>query len=229
MKKQYLYRGLFYIAGLLILAFGLTLNTKTGLGVSAILSVSFSVSSIWNLNFGDITLVLYIVFVIVELILHLKNQERKLTFVMDLLQIPLSIFFTRFLNIFSAVVPDFASAYPNRFLGSFWGRIIFLLLAIALTAVGICLSLSMRLIPNPGDGIVQAIADTAQKSVGLTKNFVDAFSICITIIISLLFAGHLVGIGLGTVLAVIGTGRMVDVVNHFCYRPMVRLAGLERP
>ena len=59
MKKEYLYRGLFYFLGLLILAFGITLNTKTGLGVSPIISVAYCISTIRNLNFGNITLLLY--------------------------------------------------------------------------------------------------------------------------------------------------------------------------
>ena len=46
MKKSMIYRVLIYIAGLLILAMGLTLNTKAGLGVSPIISVSYSVSEI---------------------------------------------------------------------------------------------------------------------------------------------------------------------------------------
>ena len=46
LKKQVLYRIFFYVLGLLILALGLTLNTKAGLGVSPIISVSYSVSQI---------------------------------------------------------------------------------------------------------------------------------------------------------------------------------------
>ena len=44
---------------------------------------------------------------------------------------------------------------------------------------------------------------------------------------SLIFAGHLVGIGVGTVLAVIGVGRTIAVFNHFTYDRMIRLAGVE--
>ena len=51
MKKSMIYRVLIYIAGLLILAMGLTLNTKAGLGVSPIISVSYSVSEITHHNF----------------------------------------------------------------------------------------------------------------------------------------------------------------------------------
>ena len=48
----------FYLMGLLILAMGLTLNTKAGLGVSPIISLSYAASVIWNRNFGDMTFVL---------------------------------------------------------------------------------------------------------------------------------------------------------------------------
>lgn len=46
MRKQYFYRILFYAGGLLVLALGLTLNTKTGLGVSPIISVAYSTATI---------------------------------------------------------------------------------------------------------------------------------------------------------------------------------------
>ena len=39
-------RTLIYIAGLLILALGIILNTKAGLGVSPIISVAYSISQI---------------------------------------------------------------------------------------------------------------------------------------------------------------------------------------
>ena len=63
------------------------------------------------------------------------------------------------------------------------------------------MSLNMRIVPNPGDGIVQAIADTVRKSVGFTKNSFDLFNISVTIILSLACTGHLVGVGIGTILA----------------------------
>ena len=60
--KQGIRWGL-YTLGMLVLALGLTLNTKTGLGVSPIISVAFGVSEIWGLNFGDLTFLLYGLFV----------------------------------------------------------------------------------------------------------------------------------------------------------------------
>ena len=79
MKKSMIYRVLIYIAGLLILAMGLTLNTKAGLGVSPIISVSYSVSEITHHNFGNTTLVLYTIFVILELFrtLYIKDSVKS--------------------------------------------------------------------------------------------------------------------------------------------------------
>ena len=115
MKKQSFYRIFFYILGLLILALGLTLNTKAGLGVSPIISVSYSVAQIFELNFGNTTLFLYCVFMLVQLVLHAiqwrlhPETDYRLVLLMDVLQIPLSLVFTRFLNLFGAFFPDLSA------------------------------------------------------------------------------------------------------------------------
>ena len=238
MKHAALYRWAFYLLGLLVLAAGLTLNTKAGLGVSAIISVSSSISEVFGFSFGNTTLGLYSVFIVIDIILHtirdrnyekntaeaLKNagrRNRKLVLLMDILQLPLSIVFTRFLNIFSALIPDFA-------LGGMAVRVLVLLTAIAFTGIGAAMSLNMRIIPNPGDGIVQAIADCVNKEVGFTKNCVDVVNILISTSIGLIFAGHLAGVGIGTVLAVVGVGRVIAVFNHLFYDRMNRLACVEQ-
>ena len=69
-KYSKILRIIIYIVGLLILAFGIILNTKSGLGVSPIISVAYSISTIWNLNFGDTTFALYAIFVMIEMLLH---------------------------------------------------------------------------------------------------------------------------------------------------------------
>ena len=243
MKQSTFFRVLFYLIGLLVLALGLTLNTKTGLGVSPIISVAYSTAVISGHNFGNMTLALYSLFVVIELILHLLRERRyveeshgalapagkrdqKLIFLMDLLQIPLSLVFTRFLNVFSAVLPDLYSNTRST-PGELALRVGVLLLAIIFTGIGAAMSLNMRIVPNPGDGIVQAIADTIHKSVGFTKNCFDLTNITITLVLSFVFAGHLVGVGVGTILAMIGVGRTIAVFNHFTYERMKEMAGVE--
>lgn len=212
MKK--FYRWFFYILGLVVLAMGITLNTKTGLGSSPIVSVALSTSTIYNLNFGNVTLALYTVFVILEFIL--KGENAKLY---DILQIPLSIVFTRFLNIFDNILPfEFDTFLPN---------IVMLIIAIILTGIGAAMSLNMRIVPNPGDGIVQAVSDRFHIGVGLTKNCVDAVCITISFILGAVTENFMVGLGIGTVLAVIGVGRVVAIFNKLCKKKMDILSGIE--
>ena len=98
----------FYLMGLMILAMGLTLNTKAGLGVSPIISLSYAASVIWNRNFGDMTFVLYGIFVLIQAAIHLreKGEAGRSLLMKDALQFPLSIVFTRFLNVFSVCIPS---------------------------------------------------------------------------------------------------------------------------
>lgn len=236
MKKSTLYRSCFYIGGLLILALGIILNTKSGLGVSPIISVSYSISTIWNLNFGNTTFLLYTVFVIIELILHTIRNKRELQkenqalahavkkslpliLGMDVLQLPLSLVFTRFMNLFSSWIPAPSHGLPSQLLVLCGG--------IICTGIGAATSLNMRIIPNPGDGIVQAIADCIQKPVGFTKNCFDLLNICITISVGMIFAHKLIGVGIGTVVAVLGVGRVIAVFNHLFMEKMITLSGVE--
>lgn len=215
MKKQcWLFRIFFYILSLLILALRLTLNTKTGLGVSPIISVSYSISQIFHLNFGNTTLVWYTVFVIAQLIIRGKNRRWY-----DLLQIPLSIVFTRFLNLFEKCIPWETD--------SFAANMALLIVAIICTGVGAAMSVNMRLIPNPGDGIVAAIADFIHKDMGFAKNMFDLLNICMTFVIGIISGHFLLGIGVGTVFAVIGVGRAVAAFNYLCKEKMNILSGLS--
>ncbi|MCF0105303.1 MAG: hypothetical protein HUJ53_00925, partial [Holdemanella sp.] len=207
-------RWLVYLAGLVILALGITLNTKSTLGVSPIVASAYVVSELTGLNFANMTLVLYCILVGIELVIHIIRKENKGVLIKDILQIPLSLVFTRFMNIFVLTIPVFEKAYPDSFMGSLAGRILVLIVAIICTGVGAALSLNVRLVPNPGDGVVQAIADVIKKPVGFTKNAFDVCSILIAALIGLVFGGRIIGIGIGTILAMIGVGRVVALTNH---------------
>ena len=118
-------RWLFYLLGMLVLALGLTLNTKAGLGVSPIISIAFEVSEIWNLNFGDMTFLLYSCFVGAQFVLRGKRSRLA-----DLLQLPLSLVFSRVLNLYGALIPYEAAEH------GFATNFLLLLAAIFCTGAG---------------------------------------------------------------------------------------------
>lgn len=202
-------RVIVYLSGLCILALGLTLSTKADLGVSPIIAVSFCVSKITGARFGDMTFLLYASFVAIEILLHLvpgkrRPEDRKKAILADVLQLPLSYFFTMLLNILSAWIPA---------AGTMAARIAVLLISVNLVGTGAALSLDMRLIANPGDGLVQAVSDRAGIDLGLSKNIVDITCVTFTCILSMTVSHHILGVGIGTLIAMIGIGRVIAFVN----------------
>lgn len=212
-KKQMAFRLLIYAAGLIILACGITMNTKTGMGVSPIISVPYSISEIWGLNFGNMTFIVYMIFVIIQAVLM-----RRITLNL-ILQLPLSLVFTRFLNLFDMILPESGSYI--------WEKLLMLAVAISLTGIGIIMSVRTDFVPNPADGIVNEISVVIKKSMGFTKNCFDLTNLCISCSVGMLFAGHLIGIGLGTVLTMLLTGRAVALFSFIFLKPMLRVCGLE--
>ncbi len=187
------YRWTFYILGMLVLALGLTLNTKAGLGVSPIISIAFAVSEIWGWNFGDMTFLLYSLFVAGQF---------------------------RVLNLYSALIPY--EAAEHGFLANFG----LLLAAIFFTGAGAAITVNMKLVPNPGDGIVAAVAERLGRDQGFAKNVFDVGCVAVTCVLGLLAAGRIVGIGVGTIAAMIGVGRSIALVNYLGKQKMCLAAGL---
>jgi uncharacterized membrane protein YczE len=213
LEKKKWKRFFIYIVGMVILALGISLNAKTSLGVSPIISTAYCVSTITGYNFGNMTFVLYVFFVCVEIVIHLAGK-RKREAAADCLQVIVSLIFTRFLNVFDVFIPNLGSEeMQGTFAGSLAGRLIFLIIAIICTGIGAALSLNMRIVPNPGDGIVQTIADAVKKDNGFVKNCVDITCVIITCATGLISAGKIIGIGIGTLMAMIGVGRVIAVFN----------------
>lgn len=214
MKKEQLFRWFYYIIGMLVLALGLILNTHSGLGSSPIISIPYTISFLVPVSFSDLTLILYIAFVFVEFLL--KGKQRKWA---DILQIPLSIVFTRFMSLFSRWF-DFSDA-------EFPVRLAVLLLGILFTGIGAALTVDMDLIPNPGDGFVQAISMCIKKDLGTTKNIVDLCCVGISVLIGAATEGPLLGVGLGTVIAMVGVGRVIAAFNWLFRDRLSRQAAVK--
>lgn len=212
--KNWLWRCGIYATGAVTLAFGVTLNTKTGLGVSPVISMPFSIASIYDLSFPVMTFVVYSILVGIEFLLKGKQRQWQ-----DILQIPFAIVFSSFLGLFDNV-------WTIQFT-QLWQNLILLAFAIFLTGAGIALMVNMKLIPNPADGLAHAIALVLKKDVGLGKNVLDICSVTITCLIGLVLAHKIVGIGIGTVLAMIFVGRSVALINYLFKNRMLKVAGIE--
>lgn len=215
MKRQsYFWRGFFYVIGLLVLTCGITLNTKTLLGVSPIISIPNCLSALGGWDLGRLVTLLYLLFVAVQI--PLKGRCFGL---LDVMQLPVSVLSGWLVSFYDANLTVSNPGIPLR--------LALLALAIVLTGIGVCLTVNMELAPNPADGLVNSISERTNKNMGLCKNIFDVTCVGVTSVLSLALRRQLIGIGLGTVVTMLLTGRVISLVNRRLRKPMRRLAGLE--
>jgi len=193
-------RILLYLTGLVILSFGVVLNTKTGLGVSPINSVPYSISTITGLSLGTMTVIMYSVYVVLESILLGKDFKPVV-----LLQLPCGMVFGRFTDMFVSMITIKAESMAMR--------LALLAMAIFCTALGVVITIRMDIVPMAPDGLTQVLGMRLKKDFGFAKNLFDFVSVIATLAIGLIFGGRVIGIGLGTLIAVVGIGRTIRLIN----------------
>lgn len=182
-------------AGLLVFCFGVVLNTKTGLGVAAVNNVPYTISVIEGVSLGTATMLLYLVLVAAQCVL-LRALPPKV-----LLQAPMSVligWIVDFLN-------DFILTFEAQ--NSVEGAVM-LCLAMPITALGVTLVINTDLIPAAPDGTVNTLSRVLGWDFGRTKYTFDLSMVALSAGYALVRAGHLVGIGIGTVLSAVLIGRL---------------------
>ena len=194
-----------YIAGGIILALGITLNTKTCLGVSPIVSVPYCISVLAQFPLGILTFLFYGFCILLQFLLLRREFEP-----IRLCQIFMSFVTSLFIQVFDTILPV---PEPLPF------RLLLLTAAILLTGIGAAMTVAMQICPNPADGLAEVIGRKCGKTFGFGKNLFDLISLAISAAIGLIFRRQLIGIGVGTILAMIFTGRVVALAQ----KPLNRL------
>ena len=189
-----------YGTAVFLLGFGIVLNTKAGLGVGSINTFPYADSEITPLTLGMSTTLLYFVFVIAQMFIYRKMDIKIL------LQIPFSYVV--------GLIIDFYDGLLDFTVENFVLKLAVLAAAIVMTAIGAYVMVTMELIPNPADGMARAVGYAMHKEFGQGKLIFDCVMILVTAAISLLFAGRIIGIGLGTVLSALFIGRLIGLLGR---------------
>lgn len=200
-QKKWMLRIALYLVGIIVLALGITLNTKTNLGVSPIISMPYAVAQIFGYETGTAVFVAYLIFIVLQIVL-LKGKFRPF----QLLQVAASYLTSAFITIFDRVLP-----VPEQ-MGS---RLLVLALAIILTGIGAAVTVDVNIVPNPADGLARVLGERCGKNMGFGKNLFDFSALVISLTIGMIGAGRPVGIGSGTVVAMVCTGRVIALFNYF--------------
>ena len=184
-----------YLTGLNVLVLGITLNTRSLLGVSAFTTLPYALKEMTPISFGVANIMLYMVLVVVQLFI-----ERKMKLDI-LLEVPFSFIMGYILDLYQIIIP----ASPE----SLGLRIVILLAGNVCTAFGIYTMVQSHLVLAPVDGVILSISNHYNKAYSLCKNCFDITMILSTIILCLVTRSPLYGIGVGTIFSALCVGRII--------------------
>ena len=135
-----------------------------------------------------------------------------------LLQLPFSVLFGRVVDLYVGLFVNLGvldAATKALAVPSMGTQIVFLVIGIVFTTVGIAMVVNMDFVPNPPDGGVQALTALTKWPFGRAKILWDGILLVVTCAVSLIFTTDhtIVGIGIGTVLAFFAIGNIISFVN----------------
>ena len=210
MKSNLIKRSICYILGLLFLAFGVTMSIKSNLGVSPVNSIPYMISHITGFDQGILTTIIFCSFIVIQAVLLGKEFKS-----INLLQIVFSIVFGYFVtfsnNLFSFLI------VPQNYLL----HLLLLCISIILVALGLLLYLSADIVPQPAEGLFLAIHKKTKIEFSNIKIFGDSSFVIISVILSFVFLGELIGIREGTIISAIMIGKLLGILSHL-YKEKLR-------
>lgn len=193
-----------YLLGLFIMTLGIAVSIQSDLGVSPVSSVPLVLSNVTGVEVGTMTAVVFCCYVLFQVPLLGRSFS-----LVQLLEVPCAVLFGKFVTLSSRLIAGWVPAsYPER--------LIMCALSIALIALGLKLYLLADLIPQAGDGLVLEISRRFGWKMANVKNVFDLTCITFAALLSLVCTGRLQGLREGTVLAALGVGRVVALIEkHF--------------
>lgn len=197
------WRPLLYIIGLNTLALGTVLFACGKLGVSALVSVPQVLSLFLPVTLGQATTAVFVVLVALELILLRKLKWQVIA------QLVLAFVFGWIVDFYGLSV-----GLEKIGLHMLWEQIAVTFLAIVFTSLGIFMMVKADFVLIPPDGVVNVISTKVQKQFGKIKLRFDLTMIIISIILSLTFLKHIAAIGVGTILAVLFVGQLINLWEY---------------
>jgi uncharacterized membrane protein YczE len=190
-----------YILGLFILALSVSISVRSDLGVSPVSSVPLVFSKVFNIEFGNMTIIEFSAYVVIQVLILRKDFKW-----IQLLQIACAVIFGKFVTLTSTMI---AGWQP----GSYIERLGMIALATIGIAVGIKLYLLADIVPQAADGLVQTISRKWGFKLPNVKNIFDICSVAVAASVSLIATGRLVGLREGTVICALGVGRVLALLN----------------
>lgn len=210
MKQHLALRWCLLAIGIIVMAAGIVIVTKSATGNTPISSTGYVLSVAFpSVSYG-VFMFFWNILLLLGQVVILRRRFQPLA----LLQIPISVLFSLSIDMFASLLSWFSPVNYAESLGM-------LALGIVTLAAGVSCTVVANVVMNCGEALVAAITSKTGWNFGYTKVGFDISCVIIACLVSLITMGNVTGVREGTVAAAVITGF---VVNYF-----VRLMGGVRP
>lgn len=187
--------------GLTIMAFGIAMSIKAGLGTSPVSSMPYVVSEFTPLTVGNITIIMHILFILLQIIILRKRYKK-----VQLLQLPVAIAF--------GYITDFAVfVLRNVYCYSYAQQWFLCVFGILLVGIGVSFEVNAGVVTLAGEGLILAICQVLPIKFSDLKVVFDVTLVVLSCVVSLCFIGKVVGVREGTVAAAVFVGITAKQTN----------------
>ena len=195
-KNRFIERCIILVIGLAIMSLGIAFSIKAALGTSPISSVPYVASSISGLSVGATTIIINLVFILIQILLLRKKYD-----LFQLFQIPALVLFGFMIDFSGYLIKDITyTNYLQQWLLCIFG--------IILLGLGVSIEVMAKLVTTPGEGVVLAICKIFSVKFGNTKMAFDTLLVIIAVVTVLSFLGHLEGVREGTIAGAVFVGLL---------------------
>ena len=189
-----------YLAGVVILALGMVVQTESGLGVASLTCFAQVIADILGTSLGSMITATYCTYIVAQaLILRRQFQPRIL----------LEVFFSAVIGIFTdffmAVMPIHPEGLP--------AQVATMVFSLVLISFGVSLVVNMGVVPNAPDGLVQVISEKLRCRFGDVKVVFDMSHVVVALVLSWTVLHTIDAFGVTTVIAALFLGKFINVMN----------------
>ena len=196
-------RIILFVGGLFVMSLGVGLSIKSGLGVTPISSIPYSLTLASGVNIGITTVIFNALLVFLQIPILKRDSIAK-----RLLQLINAFMFGYFTDLSLWIL----SPMPDLPLDV---NFTLLIVSMFLIAIGILIYMPANIAPLPGEGVVEAVSLAYDKRFSKVKVCFDTSMVVLSLIICGLFTSDIFGsVNVGTILAAIFIGIIIRYLTE---------------
>lgn len=202
MKLKQLSSEMLFVIAMITNSFTLVLMVKSSFGVSTLSSVPLVFSNVFtSLSLGTWTILIQVLYIV---LMVMYTRTLKYGYLGSFV---VSIVFGVLVDAFTVLTTQWSTEVLFR--------ILYFTVGIIGMGIGAAFFVLCNLPILPFDLIVRELSNYTKRSVKVVKRSLDVVSVIISISLSLLALGQIVGVGIGTIISIFLMGEIIQKVISF--------------